>query len=558
MPKTQTNIGKLYGGRRGLIGPRVPVPVGEFQGGDLVAPNMLGGMVTGIPRDQLQPNTGSSVVNARVRDEWLGIRPGTDEYAGAAIDVNPVLAIVTFITESRDIYTCRLTYDSFHVVDAAATSWTAYTFLDEDGNELGNYASATGGDADTEKRFRQDVRFSFAQFFSKLYIADGVNAIWEVDFGHHTVTQIVDAPRARFLMTFADRIVAGDIDFYKGGPRPNTIQWCVNADPGDWTGYSSGWEDLAATEIGDTISGLVSLESGSVIVRKNSIWSLTRQAFQTPVFSFRPVVQGLGCDLPYTIARIPGGMIFADQRTRGIYVYSPQSGPQPIRLPDPTMFDSMDLLEYAQGAYDPYEREYHLGLIESGETQITKTWVYSFQHQAWTYDDSPEVSCIGVVSLPDASVAIDDLVSTITSQSGTIDEFGGGSEFVPTLLKGVATGEVIKQSYDYATDYDDSVFTFSFISQNFGSQSLRREMKNLAVRSLVATTGDVLLDERNEDGSWRHEKTDTITGSAVPTNVRIPNKRVSGEDLYFRIRSSAAAVKFYSWVVQVHEKGRQV
>jgi hypothetical protein len=82
-------------------------------------------------------------------------------------------------------------------------------------------------------------------------------------------------------------------------------------------------------------------------------------------------------------------------------------------------------------------------------------------------------------------------------------------------------------------------------------------MKNLAVRALVATTGDVILDERNEDGSWRHEKTDTITGSTVPVNVRIPNKRVSGEDLYFRIRSAAAAVKFYSWSVKIHEKGRQ-
>ena len=543
MPKSQTNIGKLYGGRRGLLGPYLPVPVGEFQGGDLVAPNMLGGMVTGISRDKLQPNTGLSVVNARVRDEWLGRRPGTDEYAGAAIDANPVLAIVTFVTESRDIYTCRMTTAGFHVVDAAATSWTAYTQTDADGN------AAT---------FPDGVRLSFAQFFSKLYIADGVNAIWEVDFGNHTVTQIVDAPRARFIMTFADRIVAGDIDFYTGGPRPSTIQWCVNADPGDWTGYSSGWEDIAATEIGDTISGLVSLESGSVIVRKNSIWSLTRQAFQTPVFSFRPVIQGLGCDLPYTIARIPGGMIFADQRTRGIYVYSPQSGPQPIQLPDPTMFDSMDLLEYAQGSYDPYEKEYHLGLIETDETQITKTWVYSFQHQAWTYDDSPEVSCIGVVSLPDASVAIDDLVSTITSQSGTIDGLGGGSEFKPTLLKGVATGEVIKQSYDYATDYDDTAFTFSFISQNFGSQSLRREMKNLAVRTMTATTGDVILDMKNQDGLWRHEKISSLSGSTVPDNVRIPKKRVSGEDLYFRIRSTAAGVKFYSWVVQIHEKGRQV
>jgi hypothetical protein len=504
---------------------------------------MLGGMITGVARDALPVNSGSSVVNARIRDEWLGIRPGTAAYAGAAVDANPVLALVTFITEARDVYTCRCTTAGFHVTNAAATGWTAYTQTDKDGN------AAT---------FPDGARLSFAQFFSKLYIADGENPIWEVNFGNNTVTQIEDAPRARYLMTFADRIVAGDIDFYVGGPRPNTIQWCVNAEPGDWTGYSSGWEDLAATDVGDTLSGLLSLESGSILVRKRSIWSMTRQAFQTPVFAFRPIVQGIGCDLPYTIARVPGGAVWADQRTQEVYFYSPQNGPRPIgSVINRDLYNDLELLEYAQGAYDPFEHEYHLGVIEDGETQITRTWVYSFQHNAWTYDDSPEVSCIGVVELKDASVAIDDLVDTIDDQTGTIDGLGGGSTFIPTLLKGIEDGKVVKQSYDASTDYDSSTFTFSWISQNFGSQTMRREMKNLAVRALVATTGDVILDERNEDGSWRHEKTDTITGSTVPVNVRIPNKRVSGEDLYFRIRSAAAAVKFYSWSVKIHEKGRQ-
>jgi hypothetical protein len=285
---------------------------------------------------------------------------------------------------------------------------------------------------------------------------------------------------------------------------------------------------------------------------------MTRQAFQTPVFAFRPIVQGIGCDLPYTIARVPGGAVWADQRTQEVYFYSPQNGPRPIgSVINRDLYNDLELLEYAQGAYDPFEHEYHLGVIEDGETQITRTWVYSFQHNAWTYDDSPEVSCIGVVELKDASVAIDDLVDTIDDQTGTIDGLGGGSTFIPTLLKGIEDGKVVKQSYDASTDYDSSTFTFSWISQNFGSQTMRREMKNLAVRALVATTGDVILDERNEDGSWRHEKTDTITGSTVPVNVRIPNKRVSGEDLYFRIRSAAAAVKFYSWSVKIHEKGRQ-
>jgi hypothetical protein len=516
---------------------------------------MLGGMVKGVPRDELPVNSASSVVNARIREEWMGRRPGTAAYAGAAVDANPVLAIVTFITEARDIFTCRLTFDSFYVTNAAASGWTAYAFEDEDGATIPDYASAP---ANTEKRFRSNSRFSFAQFFSKLYIADGTNPVWEVDFNRQVVKQIKDAPRARFLMTFADRIVAGDVDFYEGGPRPNTIQWCVNAVPNDWTGFSSGWEDLAATDIGDTISGLVSLESGSVIIKKRSIWSLTRQAFQTPVFSFRPIVQGIGCDLPYTIQRVPGGVVFADQRTKEVYFYSPQNGPTPIgSVVNEDLYNDLELLEYAQAAYDPFEKEYHLGVIEDGETQITRTWVYSFQHNAWTYDDSPEVSCIGVVELKGVGVAIDDLVGTIDAQSGTIDELGGGSTFIPTLLKGIEDGKVVKQSYDAATDYDSTAFSFEWISQNFGSQTLRREMKNLAVRALIATSGDVILDERNEDGSWRHEKTESVTGSAVPLNIRIPNKRVSGEDLFFRIRSTADGAKFYSWSVKIHEKGRQ-
>src|SRR5690606_3317636 len=136
--------------------------------------------------------------------------------------------------------------------------------------------------------------------------------------------------RARFITNFGERIVAGYVGLKEGGWRPSGIAWPVNGNPRDWSGLGSGFEDLANQDIGDNISGLFGFEDQMVVLRRKSIVHATRLAFATAPFKFRTIISGVGCDLPYSGAKIPNAIIFADQRTRGVFLYQPGARPQEI------------------------------------------------------------------------------------------------------------------------------------------------------------------------------------------------------------------------------------
>lgn len=539
MPDDTASIGKLYRKELGAV-PGIP----PQNAGLIESPNMLGGMIQNPSRDKLPVNSGRVVVNARTRDDWVGRRPGTAEFGGTKPDSNKVLASITFVSEALDVYICRITASSFYVLNAAGDGWTQYTVTD---------------DEDNPATFPADARFSVAQYFDNLYLADGVNRIWEVNFGYKTVKQIPGSPRPHFICNFAERIIAGHIRKFAGGPRPSRIEWPVNGSVTDWTGEGSGGNDLALEDVGDSISGLVALEDLGLVVRRTSVWGITRQPFNQPIFRFSKLLTGLGCDLPYTIARIPQGAIWADQRTRDIYIFSASQGIQSIlKGTNTVIFDDLSRLQFAEGRYDPFEREYHLGVAYNADDNlITRTWVISLKNGSISYDDGPEISTLGIVSVPPAGIAIDDLTGTIDAQTGTIDEYGEEGHFTPTLFKGVETGEVLKQSYDASTDWDATNFEFLFESQNLGSLTNRRSLKDLSIRALIANSGIVTLEERTEVGTWDVSKDRVIVGSSVKQNLRLPKTGLTGEDLFFQIRTTAPAAKFYSYWVRYLEKAAQ-
>lgn len=537
IPDNTDTIGKLdrqtARARRGM----------EEQSRVVASPHLLGGMVKSMTRDQLSLASGEVVRNMRIREEDLRRRPGTALFGGSLPNAEPVLGIVMFINEAGDVWLIRITQNAFHVANASVAGWTEY--------EIINAEDGVGS-------FPKSARLSYAQFFESLYIADGVNRIWEVNFGQQKVRELKDAPRTQFIMTFAERIVAANINQFFGGVRPSGVAWPVNADPRDWTGLGSGNEDLAMHDVGDAIAGLVSLENDALIIRRNSIWVMSRQPFEAPVFRFRQLMHGIGCDLPYSITRVPGGVIWADQRSREVYLFSLSEGPQRLASPvNEELFEDLKNLSFAQGVWDPFEREYHLALaFDTDGDELTRTWVLDLERRAWIFDDSPTISTLGVVSLPGEGVAIDDLVGTIDAQVVEIDEYGEDVGITPSLFKGITTGQVIKQTYDAENDWDGTVFEGEFHSQNFGSQTNRRSIKDLALRVVAENGGDVLLEER-ADESWRFTKTTELSASGLIQNVRIPRKGPTGNDLFWRVRTTAPGVKLKSYWVRLLEKSRQ-
>jgi hypothetical protein len=516
----------------------------ELPFGEIEVPEVVGGMVNRLPKDRVPPGSARYLVNARVRDDWTGRRPGTREFGPTKPNSSIISSLVTFIFESGDFVLCRISSTSFHILDATLSEWIPFSIEDSDGEPTTFPNRRTG--------------ISFTQYFEKLYIADGENKIWEVEFSAQRVREIDEAPPARYITTFGNRIIAANVLLDVGGTRTSGVAWSENADPQDWTGIGSGFEDLAETDIGDAINGIHAVEDVCVIVRRRSIWHITRQPFATAPFSFRSIVTGVGSDLPHTVTRVAGGIIFADQRTRDVYFYTPGSPPQPLAANvNRNLYDDLRDVRFAQGTFDPFEREYHLGLVTGTEGAfITKVWVYSLEHQAWMLDDGPEISTIGIVSLPGQAVRIMDLEGDIDSQfpppTGTIDDYGDAGGFSPTLFKGLETGEVLIQDYESGTDFGDVEFEFLFQSPDLGSVSKRRTMKDLRLK--VSTgAGGVTLEQSRDEEDWRNTKEFTVEEGEG--RVRLPKTQLTGTELYWRVKATAPRFRIYSWFARVLEKG---
>jgi hypothetical protein len=495
------------------------------------------GMVSSTPRDKRPPGSWLELRNARSRGDWVGRRPGTAAIGGKPNSL-PILNLVTMVNEAGNISVLRLTKDTAHL------SWGAGVW-----NELNH--DLTG----------EEARFSHTRMFDWLFFANGEERIRQLDIQSGTFLQVEEAPRALTVTNFGDRIVAANLREFQGGIRPNSIAWSANSDPFDWTSEGSGVEDLVQGQggYGDPIVRLFGMGTEMIILRRRSIWHASRQAFAAAPFRFAEVVSGIGCDLPHSAVEVEGGIIFADQRTRSVYFYAPGSRPQRIsQLNDREVFRDLASLTWAQGAYDPFEKEYHLGLSTSAlEPWITKVWVIAVEKGAWSFDDSPMISTISITSLPENLVTIDDLVGTIDGLTGTIDELNESGVLRPQLYKGTATGEFIEQNYDHDTDWDASGFEFEAVSQNLGSPTQRRTIKDVLVKLRSEIEGSVTLEHSKAGEVWRQGKTTLLDPVLGDQDVRLPKKLTTGPKLYWRITCSSGHPRIYGWWVRVLEKGLQ-
>lgn len=505
--------------------------------GQIAVDDPTAGMVTSVPVDKIPAGSWYRLRNARTRSGWMGRRPGTREI-GVKPDSQPIIRLVTFVNEAGDVSVVRLTPTSAYV---------------SPGGGLWNPVSSDLNGAQT----RPDV----ARMFDWLFFANGEEPIrvYRPDVG--TLGQIAGAPRALTIANFADRIVAANLNLPVGGIRPSSIAWSENSDPFDWTGLGSGMEDLVQGQdgYGDPIQRLLIMGDELIILRKRSIWHAHRQPFAQAPMAFQRVISGVGTDLPHSAVEVEGAIIFADQRTKSVYVYQLGQRPQKIsHVIDQDLFRDMSHLQWARASYDPYEKEYHLGICTSPATPwITKTWVYSLQTGAWSYDDSPIVSEIGMVSAPTDITTIDELIGTINEQTGTIDELSEGSGMLrPTLYKGTPTGEFLEQDYPTEQDWDGD-FEWEAVSQNFGSQTNRRTIKDLAVKVVTETESDITLEHSIDAVLWRNTKTNTFPASPTQQNARLPRKLTTGPRLFWRIRSSRGLIKLYGYWMRVLEKGLQ-
>jgi hypothetical protein len=260
--------------------------------------------------------------------------------------------------------------------------------------------------------------------------------------------------------------------------------------------------------------------------------------------------------MPFSATRVPGGIIFADYRSKGIYYYSIGSRPRKLSVGiEDQLFSGIADPTQAEGDYNPTEQEYHLGYsTDTSNPKVLDTYVVvDLKSGAISIDSGPKATTISVaVDVGDRTTIGGLAGSTIGSLAGTtIGELTGLIIDSPILLKGTSTGEVLLQDDTSTNDYDGTAFEFIWASQDIGSVARRRTIQEIQAIISADADADTVLEYSTDGTNWTTAK--TITDPSTRTKIGF-KKSFTGDHLYWRVRSKAKNFSMYEWWVRILQK----
>ncbi|MCP4902610.1 MAG: hypothetical protein GY906_37070 [bacterium] len=518
------------------------------------------GIWQGVPDEDRPPGSWGLLINARSRRRYLERREGTRTYAGI-IGSNRVIGLFTaFLQENT--WLVRTTKATIKI-----------------SSEEGIWIDCPGPGFQSERQ--QDATTSL----NWMFITSPTDRLKYVDFNAKIHARVPGAPTARFCEAFADRIVVANIKSPSGGQVGTNIAWSANGDPFEWdplVNESAGSDFLesAPSDQGDEITGLHILGDSLVILRERSVWLAVRQGIASAPFRFLSLISGVGCDLPHSSVKIPGGLMWADRATNGIYLMAPGGLPQKISSAiRPLLFRGLLKTPWVKGTYDRFWNEYHLGMtvdlnqftgvhnlpIEVDPETINLTWVYSIETKSFQFDMGPNgVSTLSVGVGGEDEIQIDDLVGTIDAQipdpndplkpnpSGVVDDWGSDLEALSSVFKGTVDGKVLIQEGD--RDYDGTPVEMIAESQNLGGDMSGWVLKDSRYSMRAPLGGRVLIDYSNEDRRWGKRRTIVMPGSGQYFRYDSSYKQKSGERIYLRIVSAVHKLQLINWGAKLLRK----
>ena len=526
-----------------------PAQLQELPPTGAIEAQQLSGMVTALPRSLRPVGSGLLVRNARVRDWWVGRRPGTSIYMGKP-DGNPVHGVITVYLPQERYWLLRITDQDIYGT-RSFDQWVQFA-------SVGSPLTGTS-------------HLRTTQMLGYLIVATAHTKLISVDLNTQSYDEIEQAPRAKFVTSFADRVVAANI--LDSDLGPSRVQWSRNADPFVWDPLeheSAGEENLISSpaDTGDDITGLFAMRNTMLILRERSLWMASRNPIAIAPFRFEALSVGIGCDLPYSATRVQDAVVWADYRSNAVWLYQPGQPPQ--RISDAIrdqLYTDLKNFKWAEGSYDPSENEYHLGLaVDADEHLIHKVWVFNFNTGQWTFDDSPDVTTIGQALEMTDLVMIDELTDDIDDQipipadplkpnpTGVIDDWSGPEVRATGVFKGTVTGEILHQSYDYNTDWDGSWFAFEYQSQNLGSFSRRRTLAGILVGVEALVGGHVQVSLSVDGHLWFKELSlncDPIEGEQT---LRLGASPITGHNLFWKLTSYIPQIKMSHWAAKLREQ----
>lgn len=394
-----------------------------LESGKFVEEQINMGMVTALDPTDIPNSAGVDVKNMRLRYSCLTTRPylsyvqdiGFPDLYNSPDDFRILgLHKIKYPNSSQKLY--RFTTDGVRWLNGAV--WTSL-------------ASAYAlGDFD---------RIQVAVLADKLvFSTNGALTLKSID-STPTLADVKAGKTYRYITSFYNRIVAAN---FNGSPDLATkIEWCADGDVTLWEGDHRTAGSVLLTsgpeEIADRITGIKALGNVLLIFRERSLWVGNRQASATAPFTFSGLVNGIGCNLPYTICEVQGGFMWADAKSGTIWYFNGQDSPQPVGRPNDERFvkqlQGISSLDAPQAVYDPVNEEYLL-LIPQLNVDKQLIWVYSFRTKTWVYDEVKYAATLWVADIAYGFTQIRDLpAGPISDLAGTIANLGTSATERPAV-----------------------------------------------------------------------------------------------------------------------------
>lgn len=184
----------------------------------------------------------------------------------------------------------------------------------------------------------------------------------------------VDAPKARFLFSFGDRLVAL---WHDGDPQ--TFSWCADGDLENWTTGDSGQIfliDTRADSVDPLMGGCPIGDGQAAVFRRRSIMRTFETQNPEQALAVVHWIDHLGTDSPFSIQQVTGGVMFLGS-DREVYFLSLQAL-RPVGGPiRDYLIENVRNLETVDSAFSATKKEYYLGIQKGDSLLIDEILVFS-------------------------------------------------------------------------------------------------------------------------------------------------------------------------------------
>ena len=314
----------------------------------------------------------------------------------------------------------------------------------------------------------QTLRWDTTVFTGIMLMANGSDNLVESSNGTTFAATSGSPPSApRYVEAWKNRVFLAGRD-----AAPLSVHYCADGDRTTWTGSDAGTE-VITSPVGDFVTGIRSLENYLAIFTRRTITVLLGD--HPDDWTKRTIYEDHGCTSHRTIARVNGGMVYANDQ--GVWLLNADlkrmelskeirpywSGDNSTETNALGVARNLGRSQFMHAVYDPTpdKNRYYIWVSEGSSTKEDVCWIFHFNTGQWsrmtTFMDAnqtSQASCLREDSSgnvqpyfaagADDNTSNDKRVYKISSAQSFASRTGGN--ITATLKTGILTSPYIPQA----------------------------------------------------------------------------------------------------------------